>query len=153
LKILLDENVPLPLARMAQLLLKQHELQHVAEIVGWAGTKDIELYARAASAGFQIVLTNDTKQMARPLEVVAIAESGLHRIEYRHNHKHGGLVGLGAAVATVCAGLPHTLTELECATSQLLLSLTSIDPSHQSRLRIVNPAATPPKHWPTAGSA
>ncbi|MEE1828186.1 DUF5615 family PIN-like protein [Streptomyces sp. BE20] len=153
MKILLDENVPVPLAHMARLLLKQHELQHVAEIVGWAGTKDIELFARAASAGFQVVITNDTKQMARPLEVAAIAESGLHRIEYRHNHKHGGLVGLGAAVATVCAGLPHALTELERSPGQLLISLTSIDPSHQSRLRIVDPSTVPPKHWPASGSA
>ncbi|GAA2156036.1 hypothetical protein GCM10009760_56570 [Kitasatospora kazusensis] len=153
MKILLDENVPVPLAYMARLLLKQHELHHVAEIDGWAGTKDTDLYARAAAAGFQVVITNDTKQMARPLEVAAIAASGLHRVEYRHNHKHGGLVGLGTAVATVCAGLPHALRELEQAASQLLISLTSIDPSHQSRLRIVDPTASPPKHWPAPGDS
>jgi hypothetical protein len=45
LRILLDENVPLPLAHMARLLVKQHELQHVTEIDGWAGTKDVDLYA------------------------------------------------------------------------------------------------------------
>ncbi|MEU3569042.1 DUF5615 family PIN-like protein [Kitasatospora sp. NPDC036755] len=148
MRILLDENVPLPLVHMARLLVKRHELRHVAEIDGWAGTKDVELYARAASAGFHAVITNDTKQMARPLEVAAIAASGLHRIEYRHNHKHGGLVGLGVAVATVCAGLPHALGELERASGQLLISLTSIDPSHQNRLRVVDPSASPPKHWP-----
>ncbi|MBD0673084.1 DUF5615 family PIN-like protein [Streptomyces sp. CBMA156] len=151
MRILLDENVPLPLAHMARLLVKQHELRHVAEIDGWAGTKDIELYTRAASAGFQVVITNDGKQMSRPLEVAAIAASGLHRVEYRHNHKHGGLVGLGVALATVCAGLPHALGELEKATGQLLISLTSVDPTRQSRLRIVDPFASPPKHWPTSG--
>ena len=80
----------------------------MAEPKGWAGTRDIDLYARAAEEGFHAILTNDTKQLSRPMEVVATAESGLHRIEYRQNHKHGGLVGLGAAIATVCAGLPPT---------------------------------------------
>jgi hypothetical protein len=148
LKLLLDENVPLPMARIVRLLLKHHDVEHVAELSGWAGTKDVDLYARAAADGFQIVVTNDTKQLSRPLEVVAIAESGLHRIEYRQNHKHGGLVGLGAAIATVCAGLPHALAELDQADGQRLISLNAVDPSRQSRLRIVDPASTPPKFWP-----
>ncbi|MER6400295.1 DUF5615 family PIN-like protein [Kitasatospora sp. NPDC001603] len=149
MKLLLDENVPLPMARIVRSLLKQHDVEHVAELDGWAGTRDTDLYGRAAAEGFHVVLTNDTKQMSRPLEVVAIAESGLHRIEYRHNHKHGGLVGLGAAIATVCAGLPHALAELDQAGTQQLISLTGVDPSRQSRLRIVDPAGAPPKFWPT----
>lgn len=148
MKLLLDENVPLPMARIVRLLLKHHVVEHVAELSGWAGTKDIDLYARAAADGFQIIVTNDTKQLSRPLEVVAIAESGLHRIEYRQNHKHGGLVGLGAAIATVCAGLPHALAELDQAGSQRLISLNAVDPSQQSRLRIVDPGSAPPKFWP-----
>lgn len=148
MKLLLDENVPLPMARIVRLLLKHHVIEHVAELSGWAGTKDVELYTRAAADGFQIVVTNDTKQLSRPLEVAAIAESGLHRIEYRQNHKHGGLVGLGAAIATVCAGLPHALTELDRAESQRLVSLNAVDPSQQNRLRIVDPASVPPKFWP-----
>jgi hypothetical protein len=39
------------------------------------GTRDIELYARAAAEGFHVIVTNDTEQPSRPLEVVAIAES------------------------------------------------------------------------------
>ncbi|WP_035847111.1 DUF5615 family PIN-like protein [Kitasatospora azatica] len=148
MKLLLDENVPLPMARIVRLLLKGHVVEHVAELSGWAGTRDVDLYARAAADGFQIVVTNDTKQLSRPLEVVAI-ESGLHRIEYRQNHKHGGLVGLGAAIATVCAGLPHALAELDQTDSQRLISLNAVDPSRQSRLRIVDPASAPPKFWPT----
>ncbi|GJF29366.1 hypothetical protein KNE206_20660 [Kitasatospora sp. NE20-6] len=149
MKLLLDENVPLPMARIVRLLLKHHVVEHVAELGGWAGTRDVDLYTRAAVDGFQIVVTNDTKQLSRPLEVVAIARSGLHRIEYRQNHKHGGLVGLGAAIATVCAGLPHALAELEPADSQHLISLNAVDPSQQSRLRITDPAGAPPKFWPT----
>ncbi|MFC1431165.1 hypothetical protein ACEZDB_10945 [Streptacidiphilus sp. N1-3] len=148
MRLLLDENVPLPMAQIVRLLLKHQSIDHVAELKGWAGTRDIDLYARAAEEGFHAILTNDTKQLSRPMEVVAIAKSGLHRIEYRQNHKHGGLVGLGAAIATVCADLPHALAELDRALGQRLISLNGVDPSQQSRLRIVDPAAAPPKFWP-----
>ncbi|WP_042415720.1 hypothetical protein [Streptacidiphilus anmyonensis] len=150
MRLLLDENVPLPMARIVGLLVKQHDVNHVAVLDGWAGTLDVDLYERASAAGFEVVLTNDTKQLTRPLEVAAIAKSGLHRIEYRHNHKHGGLVGMGAAIATVCAGLPHALDELEHADGQRLISLNGVDPSRQNRLRIVDPTAVPPKFWPSS---
>ena len=128
MKLLLDENVPRPMAEIVRILLKAHEVVHVHDLKGWTGTKDIELYANAKADGFEVVITNDTKQLSRPLEVAAIAQSGLHRIEYRQNNKHGGLVGLGTAIATVCAALPHALSELEAADGQRLVSLTSIDP-------------------------
>ena len=138
------------MAQIVRILLKAHEVIHVHELQGWAGTKDIELYARAKAEGFDAVITNDTKQLSRPLEVAAIARSGLHRIEYRQNNKHGGLVGLGTAIATVCAALPHALAELAQADSQRLIALRSIDPTRQSRIRTTDPKAAPPKHWPAA---
>jgi hypothetical protein len=153
LKLLLDENVPRPMAEIVRILLKAHDVVHVHELKGWTGTKDIELYAKAQAEDFDVVITNDTKQLSRPLEVAAIAQSGLHRIEYRQNNKHGGLVGLGTAIATVCAALPHALSELEAADGQRLVSLTSIDPTRQKRLQITDPAVAPPKHWPGRDSA
>lgn len=153
MKLLLDENVPRPMAEIVRILLKAHEVVHVHDLKGWTGTKDIELYAKAKADGFEVVITNDTKQLSRPLEVAAIAQSGLHRIEYRQNNKHGGLVGLGTAIATVCAALPHALSELETADGQRLVALTSIDPTRQKRLQITDPAVTPPKHWPGRDSA
>ncbi|MEH0530933.1 hypothetical protein SAMN06272781_3615 [Streptomyces sp. 1222.2] len=153
MKLLLDENVPRPMAEIVRILLKAHEVVHVHELKGWTGTKDIELYAKAKADGFEVVITNDTKQLSRPLEVAAIAQSGLHRIEYRQNNKHGGLVGLGTAIATVCAALPYALSELEAADGQRLVSLTSIDPTRQKRLQITDPAVAPPKHWPDHDSA
>jgi hypothetical protein len=136
---------------IVRILLKTHEVIHVHELKGGSGTRDVELYAYARQDSFHCVVTNDTKQLSRPLEVAAIAESGLHRIEYRHNHKHGGLAGLGAAIATVCSGLPHALAELLQSDGQRLISLNSVDPSAQSRLRILNPPVSPPKFWPTGG--
>ncbi|MGW0292631.1 DUF5615 family PIN-like protein [Streptomyces tuirus] len=153
MKLLLDENVPRPMAEIVRILLKAHEVVHVHDLKGWTGTKDIELYAKAKADGFEVVITNDTKQLSRPLEVAAIAQSGLHRIEYRQNNKHGGLVGLGTAIATVCAALPHALSELETADGQLLVSLSSIDPTRQKRLQVTDPAVSPPKHWPGCDSA
>ncbi|MEW1696444.1 DUF5615 family PIN-like protein [Streptomyces sp. NPDC091278] len=150
MKLLLDENVPRPMAGIVRTLLAAHEVLHVYDLDGWAGTKDIELYGKAKIEGFQAIITNDGKQLSRPLEVRAIAESGLHRIEYRTNHKHGGLVGLGTAIATVCAALPHALDDLAKAEGQRLVFLTSVDPQRNSRLRMTDPAATPPKHWPAA---
>lgn len=148
MKLLLDENVPRPMAEIMCILLKAHEVVHVHDLKGWTGTKDIELYAKAKADGFEVVITNDTKQLSRPLEVAAIAQSGLHRIEHGQNNKHGGLVGLGTAIATVCAALPHALSELEAADGQRLVSLMSIDPTRQKRLQITDPAVAPPKHWP-----
>jgi hypothetical protein len=106
------------MAEIVRILLKAHDVVHVHELKGWKGTKDIELYARAKAEGYHVVITNDTKQLSRPLEVAAIARSGLHRIEYRQNNKHGGLVGLGTAIATVCAALPHAVSELGAADGQ-----------------------------------
>ncbi|GAA0539780.1 MULTISPECIES: hypothetical protein [Streptomyces] len=62
-------------------------------------------------------------------------------------------MGLGTGIATVCAALPHALSELEAADSQRLVSLTSIDPTRQKRLQITDPDAAPPKHWPGRDSA
>jgi predicted nuclease of predicted toxin-antitoxin system len=148
LKLLLDENVPRPMAEIVRILLTAHDVVHVHELDGWAGTKDIELYAKAKTEGFQAIITNDAKQLNRHMEVEAIARSGLHRIQYRQNNKHGGLVGLGTAIATVCAALPHALAELEEADGQRLVFLTAIDPSRRSRLQVTDPAVEPPKHWP-----
>lgn len=148
MKLLLDENVPRPMVEIVRILLTAHDVVHVHELDGWAGTKDIELYAKARSEGFQAIITNDAKQLNRPMEVQAIARSGLHRIQYRQNNKHGGLVGLGTAIATVCAALPHALAELEEADGQRLVFLTAIDPSRRSRLQVTDPAVEPPKHWP-----
>ncbi|GGZ25396.1 hypothetical protein GCM10010327_65120 [Streptomyces nitrosporeus] len=137
------------MADIVRILLKAHDILHVHDLPGWAGTKDIELFEKARAEGFDAVLTNDTKQMSRHLEVAAIAASGLHRIEYRQNNKHGGLVGLGSAIATVCAGLPHALAELSVADGQRLVSLTSVDPTRATRVRTVDPQVDAPKFWPT----
>lgn len=148
MKLLLDENVPQPLSSTIKTLLRsKHQVIHVIDIDGWSGTKDISLYSQAAEAGFQVILTNDAKQMQRRTEVEAIARSGVHRVQYPH--RHGGLLGVGLAMATVCAALPSVLDELATAASQQLVTLKGIDPSREHRYVVRDPAADPPKFWPT----
>ena len=84
--------------------------------------------------------------MNRKLEVEAIAQSGLHRIQYPH--KQDGLAGLGLAVAAVCAALPLVLQELAVADGQRLVALKGIDPGRDHRYGVRNPATDPPKFWP-----
>lgn len=147
MRILLDENVARPLHQALLIFIAGHDVQHIADLVGWSGTKDLQLYRKAADGGFDAILTNDQRQMQRPLEVEAIAKSGIHRIEY--THRHPGLTGLGIAIGTVCAGLPVALEHLARATTQQLIQLRGIDPTAGSRLRVTDPRDKPPKFWPT----
>ncbi|MEO3861931.1 DUF5615 family PIN-like protein [Acrocarpospora sp. B8E8] len=151
MRLLLDENVPRPLHKVLATFILTHEIVHLLDLQGWSGTRDESLYPRAAEEGFDVVVTNDGRQMERPREVAAIASSGLHRIEYPH--KHQGLVGMGVAIATVAAALPAALLLLEEAESQRLITLRAVDPTSSSRLRVVDPGAVPPKHWPVRPSS
>ena len=122
MKLLLDENIPEPMSSTVKTLLRRsHDVQHVNDMPGWSGTKDLHLYGKAKEAGFQVVVTNDAKQMQRKLEVEAIAKSGLHRVQYPH--RQDGLAGLGLAMATVCAALPSVLQELASVDGQRLVPL------------------------------
>lgn len=147
MKLLLDENVPAPMTSTVKTLLRRsHDVQHVIEMPGWSGTKDLHLYGKAKDAGFQVIVTNDAKQMNRKLEVEAIASSGLHRIQYPH--RQVGVLGLGLAMASVCAALPSVLQELAAADGQRLVILKGIDPGRDHRYGVRDPAIDPPKFWP-----
>lgn len=54
MRVLLDENFPVPLLRE----FKSHDCSHVI-LLGWAGTRNGELLARAEAAGFQVLITFD----------------------------------------------------------------------------------------------
>ncbi|GGL07328.1 PIN-like domain-containing protein [Planomonospora parontospora] len=146
MRLLLDENVPKPLRDVLSAFIVNHQVVHLLDLPGWSGTRDETLYPRAATEGFHAVLTNDGRQMQRHREVAVIASSGLHRIEYPH--KHGGLVGMGIAVATITAGLPLALALLDKADGQRLITLRGVDPTPGSRLGVTDPAVDPPKFWP-----
>ncbi|MFF4414906.1 hypothetical protein ACFYY8_20460 [Streptosporangium sp. NPDC001559] len=146
MRLLLDENVSRPLHQAIKAFVLNHEIVHLLDLDRWSGTRDENLYPRAMGEGFDVILTNDARQMQRPREVAAIAASGLHRIEYPH--RHPGLTGVGLAIATVAAGLPAALELLAQADGQRLVTLRGIDPTPANRLRVVDPIVFPPKHWP-----
>ncbi|MGD0702782.1 MAG: DUF5615 family PIN-like protein [Trebonia sp.] len=51
MKLLLDENVPAPITTTVKTLLRRsHDVQHVIDLPGWSGTKDLHLYAKAKDA-------------------------------------------------------------------------------------------------------
>jgi PIN like domain len=150
-KLLLDENVPAPITSTVKTLLRRsHDVQHVIDLPGWGGTKDLHLYGKAKDAGYEVVVTNDAKQMNRKLEVEAIAKSGLHRVQYPH--KQDRLTGLGLAMAAVCAALPSVLQELAATDGQRLVTLKGLDPGRDHRYGVRNPAIDPPKFWPGQAS-
>lgn len=147
MKVLLDENIPVPVTSAVKTLLRRsHDVRPVIDMPGWSGTKDLHLYGKAKDAGFQVVVTNDAKKMNRRLEVEAIAKSGLHRIQYPH--RQDGLHGLGLAMATACAALPSVLRELAAADGQRLVTLKGIDPGRDHRYGVRDLANDPPKFWP-----
>jgi hypothetical protein len=71
MRLLLDEDVPLPLLRLMQTLLRGHEVEHVST-VGWRGKKDRPLYRDAAERHFDAILTNGISQFNDPAECRAI---------------------------------------------------------------------------------
>lgn len=152
MKILLDENVPAPVTSTLQTLLRRsHDVEHVLDLKGWRGTKDLQLYDKAADAKFELIVTNDAKQMRRKHEVEAIARSGLHRVQYPH--RRSGLAGTGLAIASLCASLPSVLDELTSADGQRLVTLRAIDPGRDHRYTVLNPATDPPTFWPGKDAA
>jgi hypothetical protein len=71
-RLLLDENVSRPLHQAIAAFVLGHEIVHLLDLDRWSGTRDENLYPRAAAEGFHVILTNDARQMQRPREVEAI---------------------------------------------------------------------------------
>lgn len=53
------------MAEIVRTPLPGHDVVHVHELDGWAGTKDNEPYARAGTAGFHAIITHGTGQLSR----------------------------------------------------------------------------------------
>lgn len=90
MRLLLDEDVAVPLVDLIRHLLREHTVDHVTS-VGWRGKKDRPLF-RDAAGRFDAVLTNNIRQFNDPDECRAIQRSRLHHISYEQGD---GLDGLG----------------------------------------------------------
>ena len=68
MRLLLDENIPAPIISTVKTLLRRsHDVQHVIDMPGWSGTKDLHLYGQAKDAGFEVVVTNDARPVLQEL--------------------------------------------------------------------------------------
>ncbi len=143
MKLLLDEDVPMPLVPLLRRLLQDHEVEHVND-VGWRGKADVRIYPDAAKRGFDAILTNDMSQFNDPGECDAIKRSHLHHITYELDE---GLDGLALACAAICASIRDVLVELSTADTQRIVRLQGVARGHK-RHSISDPSIDPPSpYW------
>jgi hypothetical protein len=105
LKVLLDQNVPRPLARY----LVAHEVKRAAEL-GWAELKNGALLTAAETAGFDVLLSGDKtirheQNMARR-KIALVCMSDNHWSIVKEYVK--------AIAEAVDAALPGTVTAVQC---------------------------------------
>lgn len=145
MRVLLDEDVPLPALSLLRHILRAHQVDHVQGI-GWSGKKDTQLLVDASRAGYDAIVTNDRSQLDDPDETAAIKASGLHHVRY--GQRQQGLRGLALAVGAVVAALPGVIEALEGEDGQRLVSIKGLDPTPRTRFTLVNPRRDPPRYWP-----
>lgn len=143
MKVLLDEDVPVPLISLIQHLLRGHDVLHIKDLK-WNGKKDPDVYKDAKARGFDAIVTNDLKQLDDPRECRAIRRSGLHHIRY---DLQNGLSGLGLATGAVCAAILPVIDELVIVGGQRLVHIRSLSGS-TSRYSVQDPTTDPPAYWP-----
>lgn len=143
MKLLLDEDVPVPLTELLRHILREHDVLHVYD-VGWGTKIDRNLYRDARRRGFDAVLTNNLRQLNDPDECRAIQQSGLHHITYELPN---GLDGLALACGAICAAIRPVVVALSAAPSQRLVRITGLAATRK-RYAITNPATHPPAYWP-----
>ncbi|MGP3920875.1 DUF5615 family PIN-like protein [Nonomuraea sp. 10N515B] len=138
MKILLDENVPEPLAEpLSWLLVRKHEMTHVN--AQWKGIKDRQLYDKAKRKGYDVVISNDSQQLLDPDICRAIQRSGRHVVFIETSS--GGLRSLAAAAGAIIHSIRWIINELEQADGQRIVVVpplraepryTTFDPRRQA---------------------
>lgn len=111
---------------------------------GGKGKKDINLIPDLATRGYQILVTADVNQLYRNDERKLIKKYGFHHVRFQQVGK--GVSAMAGAIATIVAGLPAVLPELERADSQRLVLLKAVR-SDGKRFTIVDPRVEPPTYW------
>lgn len=79
MKFLLDECVPFRLADPLSAMFRAHEFTSVQQRQ-WRGTKDLDLFERAASHGIDYLISLDGKILDNPSERAGLRASGLHMV-------------------------------------------------------------------------
>ena len=143
MKVLLDEDVPVPLIRLLRHILKGHTVDHVYE-VGWKGKSDVDIYKDARTRGYDVVITNNIRQLNDPDECDAIKKSRKHLLLYNMD---SGLQGLALASGAICAAIRPVVEDLATRGRQHLVRITGLA-SGKKRYAISDPAQHPPSpYW------
>ena len=143
MKVLLDEDVPVPLIRLLRHILKGHTVDHVYE-VGWKGKSDLDIYKDARTRGYDVVITNNIRQLNDPDECDAIKKSRKHLLLYNMD---SGLQGLALASGAICAAIRPVVEDLATRGRQHLVRITGLA-SGKKRYAISDPAQHPPSpYW------
>jgi PIN like domain len=143
MRVLLDEDVPVPLIKLVRHLLKGHDVDHVEEI-GWKGKTDVNIYKDARARGYDVVITNNIRQLNDPDECDAIKKSGRHVVLYNMDD---GLQGLALASGAICAAIRPAVEDLAKRTRQHLVRITALA-AGKRRYVISDPAQDPPSaYW------
>jgi len=142
MRILLDENVPVPLVDLIRHLLVEHDVAHVAE-VGWSGKPDRALLMDAKGK-YDTFITNDVNQYNDPEECGAIRRSKMHHVTYAI--PKDGLEGLALASGAISAGVRGLVTELAHEPRQRVARIVGI--GRGTRFEISDPTTNPPSpYW------
>jgi hypothetical protein len=141
-RILLDEDVAVQALDPLRHILRPHQVDHVKKI-GWSKKKDVFVFADAARAGYDVLLTKNVGQMSVPEELAALKKAGIHHITYEQ--KGQGLDGLGRALGSIFAAMSGIVKALEAESGQRLVTINSVA---GTRHQMTDPAVDPPPYWP-----
>jgi hypothetical protein len=143
MKVLLDEDVPVPLIKLVQHILRGHTVDHVYQI-GWKSKSDVNIYKDARARGYDAVITNNIRQLSDPDECDAIKKSGKHLILYGMEN---GLEGLALASGAICAAIRPVIEDLTVRKRQHLVRITGLA-ARKKRYAISDPSKNPPSpYW------
>jgi hypothetical protein len=142
MRVLLDEDVPEQVIEVLRHVMPSHVVDHVHGI-GWSGRPDVWVL-KSAARRYELLVTNDHRQLEVPEETAALKKCGLHHVSY--NQRVGGLKGLALACGAIIAAMPGIVEDLAAADGQRLVAIHGLDAS--KRYKITDPRRNPPKYWP-----
>jgi hypothetical protein len=129
-------------------MLRGHQVDHVQKI-GWKNKKDLSLLPDLAKRGYDALVTADLNQLQNEDEAKLIKRYGFHHVRFQQVGK--GIAATASAMATIMAGLPAVIPELEKADGQRLVLLKLVK-CNQAQYELTDPRVNPPTYWPGRGT-